>query len=678
MCFRTRISPVGNMPATGDGPCDMCGDAVLETPSSYKCMHGHVFQVCGGCVEAFIVKCDDVGERIRDAYHNLQEKANQGCTKGVVRRRMKEAPLSNRKLTPAAKDQLKALEESETGQLLCPTEDGKFRADLQALVPVCGSILRVTGGEGGSKASKKSQDAPVKPELAKPRDAVDNQANQATQASATLVDDCDLVPLRPAGDDDESPVVSKGKKCKANKNKPPNVLLLAANDPEMAAVVFGTPQRSASAWSDTSSSAPTASPAAAGQMAASSFLRRVAADEMDSKVQQVQDIVQCSRARAQELFDKAGGRVDGACELFYDAGAQPARPAQPAPPAQAPQLTRPAPAAEALFASLLAPPEPAATARAAARLRTPPAAAPPARPGTPPPMPEHGGPPARPPPPPLPAGWREVWNEEEQDYYFWHVKTSEVRWDVPEEDKVLSSPPLSAPPAPRAQDPSADVVARLVEITGCDDAMARRVLSLHGGDFEAAVRACVESGYGGVKQVLSRDSPTVGGPPNARASSELEPAVQAARSELRIQPGEYMCTRHWKASGEISSCLKLVHGERLQISWAELDPAGWAYGAPVSEPEKWGYIPQAILMPAPPALKRVASGQCFRILVLFEAPTDIGGYVSLRPGDEVVVEAAVEEPCVWAYVSVVGTPTKAQGWAPLAVLDVNSRPQPAG
>merc|ERR1719296_340645 len=40
-------------------------------------------------------------------------------------------------------------------------------------------------------------------------------------------------------------------------------------------------------------------------------------------------------------------------------------------------------------------------------------------------------PPMQPPPPCLPAGWKAVWNEEQNSFYYWHVPTNKVQWDLP-------------------------------------------------------------------------------------------------------------------------------------------------------------------------------------------------------------------------------------------------------
>merc|ERR1712048_133748 len=40
-------------------------------------------------------------------------------------------------------------------------------------------------------------------------------------------------------------------------------------------------------------------------------------------------------------------------------------------------------------------------------------------------------PPSQPPPPCLPTGWKAVWNEEQSAFYYWHVPTSHVTWEIP-------------------------------------------------------------------------------------------------------------------------------------------------------------------------------------------------------------------------------------------------------
>lgn len=612
---------------------------------------------------------------------------------------MHEAPTL-RKLPLVAREQIRSLEEAEKrGAFLCPTED---QEDRTALAPFCAFVLKATHGgfesavgiaEGDENGDGGDCPTPVPP-------------TAASSLTQPLHHDEDLVLLKRGGDEDDGDdadaagkagATTKKKTNKARKEKIVIPIQLAQPEADRPSPPPGPSSRPPSAPAPSQAHAPSwpgagaaagvgggvgggiaaawgaaaqqqrlaASAAAASKppslgsgpapevhgtaaTAAASFMNRLAqgrggvaaslstnvASEGNSlpartsieserreagAVRQLVGLCQCSEAKAAQLLESARGSVEAACDAFFQQSAQPT--------------------AASIVAGRGAKPlgganGPSGGNNANHGSREPPAST-------------H-----------MPEGWQAVWSEEEKDFYYWHVPSNKVQWEVPGGAKSASH---GAPPAPAkkvAADNSSDLLQQLMNITDCSHEEAKRLLKENAGNLEAAIRAhAAQAG-------------------EAASSGSRKVAKPAKPVPEAIPLGEYVCTQHWQeASAQQDSCLKLLHGERVRVQWTDNNPGGWALAILVHEPEKRGYCPQAVLALAPPAVKSLPKGSRRVCSEKFEAPKDTLGYLSLAIGDEVVIEHAVEEPCVWAYVSRLrnrrGPGSTDAGWVPVSVLDAH-------
>jgi len=97
--------------------------------------------------------------------------------------------------------------------------------------------------------------------------------------------------------------------------------------------------------------------------------------------------------------------------------------------------------------------------------------------------------------------------------------------------------------------------------------------------------------------------------------------------------------------------------------------SGWGIGKVVAEPSELqpraGQFPRSALSKNPaPEPTQFAHGAHARVVEEFKAPA--GGYISTRPGDELIIKHQVY-PFVWAWVEDLADPNH-RGWAPEAIL----------
>ena len=175
-----------------------------------------------------------------------------------------------------------------------------------------------------------------------------------------------------------------------------------------------------------------------------------------------------------------------------------------------------------------------------------------------------------------------------------------------------------------------------------------------------------------------------------QARAEADAAARAAEKERQMKDslGQRVCTRNWQPLPQPDiqdRCLRLFHGECVEVTWTDDQDEGWAHGYALDDRSKEGYFPQMILAPLKRRPRQHSVGERCTPNQPFQPPPDIGGYLVVEPGDPLKVLHPLEPPFVWAYVGRLGkdevTTVKA-GWVPECILrdpsEVGYGPQPAG
>lgn len=239
-----------------------------------------------------------------------------------------------------------------------------------------------------------------------------------------------------------------------------------------------------------------------------------------------------------------------------------------------------------------------------------------------------------PPPPSLPAGWRAVWSKEQEAYYYWHVGTAHTTWEFPE---------AAIPETPEVQSQISDAL--VVEI--CEAATADAGCNVHG-----AREPCSEEAHF-----------------TARVTQTAREAI-TTRTAQSVR--HFLCMQHWRPRADLQACVRLFHGERVEVTWMDGQEGGWAFGNYLEDPSKEGYFPQFILQPSKrtPCPRHV--GEICHVTEHFLAPEEVAGYVSVEQGDVVRVLHPSQDPYVWAYVERTGALPE-RGWVPECVLAATNR-----
>lgn len=241
-------------------------------------------------------------------------------------------------------------------------------------------------------------------------------------------------------------------------------------------------------------------------------------------------------------------------------------------------------------------------------------------------------PPAQLPPPPLPPAWQAIWSEEQGAYYFWHLSTNTTSWDVPpgeEGHAALEKSPPSRPAATPQQSPPP--------------------LEAAPGPEAASVNA---------EASLVRDA----SPPSSAAliSVEAAPASEVGHA--------FVCNQHWRPQPGLESCLRLVHGDRVLVTWTSGQAGGWVYGHLVDDPARAGYLPREVLKEARADARAYTMGALLFVCRSFQGPPEVGGYLAVGPGDVLRLVAPMEPPYIWAYVERAGGIRADVGWVPETIL----------
>eukprot|EP00746_Dinoflagellata_sp_MGD_P151287 gnl/MRDRNA2_/MRDRNA2_82922_c0_seq1.p1 gnl/MRDRNA2_/MRDRNA2_82922_c0~~gnl/MRDRNA2_/MRDRNA2_82922_c0_seq1.p1 ORF type:complete len:759 (+),score=196.34 gnl/MRDRNA2_/MRDRNA2_82922_c0_seq1:124-2400(+) len=134
---------------------------------------------------------------------------------------------------------------------------------------------------------------------------------------------------------------------------------------------------------------------------------------------------------------------------------------------------------------------------------------------------------------------------------------------------------------------------------------------------------------------------------------------------------QMLCVQHWEPLPEIAGALTLMHGDRLQVTWNDdcEDRLGWAYGSVVGEPDRTGYFPRKCLVVPRRSACNFVVGKTYVVSEHFEAPSGQGGYLSVAPGDIIIVLYQDPASNLWVYAKRGGSSEKG-GWLPEAVITV--------
>lgn len=587
----------------------------------------------------FEKKCMKVSDNLIRVQHKLN---NDGHT-SVLRR-----------LPPSEREKLKQHAEAESmGMFICPEE---VKA-CDRSVPYCSHLMRDVGGYG--KGSLLRPDAVAADDEPPPPPARGSTGGRVVE----LVDDDMLLEIKRSDDDlDElllqgaggDPASSKAKKKNKSSKKGQTLILdwktsnapTSAEDSDLApsaSKVQPTTTRNPGgigaaqqAWSAVASRNPAVNGTDASPTAA--VLKQPVATrrpaDFEAKVRTLVSMAGCSEARATQLLEQNDWHLNRAADAFF---ASEAAGADSDGPRWGPSRT----SSQGKEEMQQARPQPPA--------------------------------PSQPPPPPLPHGWLAVWNEEHRSYYYWHQPTNHTTWDAPQvqDDDELQ-------PAPNgSQGPSQEtLISRLQEITTLSESAARALLESHAWDVDAAAhehrRAQEEERKRkAAEEAARRQAEEAAAVAAAAAAAAAKAAAEKAALEEAAEVcriGLNVCYRHWRLClPGLESCIRLIQGEQVEVTWLD-EATGWAYGHTLHDPSRRGYFPQEVVRQCLRPTRAYVVGEACQAIQRFEAPPDIGGYLSLEVGDVLTVLHPVVEPAVWAYVERGRGATADRGWAPATAL----------
>jgi len=316
-------------------------------------------------------------------------------------------------------------------------------------------------------------------------------------------------------------------------------------------------------------------------------------------------------------------------------------------------------------------------------------------------------PPGNPPPPQVPEGWQAVWCDVQKEYYFWHIPTNETTWDPPEvsesevtsepeESKKVETPPPEEPlpqpqveqqqqqqpqqqtkpgkkfvpsepspgPSPKsngAVQPEANEP-RLDPAAAAQQEFLRRLELSSATSFTTTVPESTVGGW------LEQPALTIT-PEDASPTGQAE-SISGATT-IGMPEGQYCCCRHWRPRDDLPECLRLIQGERMEVSWSEPSEDGWAYGFALEDSAHPGYFPQAVLRaPMRQPVPRIV-GEHISVANTFAEPEHISGYLPVTAGEIVRVLHPTQDPHVWVFVErVVPGPhgRREAGWIPEDLL----------
>eukprot|EP00928_Gymnodinium_smaydae_P017218 TRINITY_DN16582_c0_g1_i1.p1 TRINITY_DN16582_c0_g1~~TRINITY_DN16582_c0_g1_i1.p1 ORF type:complete len:672 (+),score=170.15 TRINITY_DN16582_c0_g1_i1:82-2097(+) len=638
----------------------------------WQCRKGHVFACCkADCTRVFDKSC----KKVADTCRKLQQKLNNDGQATFLRR-----------VQPAEREKMKQyLEAEKSGAMICPKDCNI------GTVPHC--LYTLSYSKKPPAVDAKDAEAPLPPQRgsATPKSAPSAPPPSMSPVAAEILDDESLVLINKPSDasagDGEVKNTGKSKKAqKAEKNKKGQKLLLDFKTPgaaESAAPAPAARLGGGGAWGTAPTAAAVVSPVAKGALrtgfgAGPSLISEA---ERTSRVETLVATTGCSALQAETLLERQGWNLNSAAELYYRENQESPR-EDPQPrwglrvdrPAARSDVTEPSPAVAASRARPQAQQQrgaaATATAASSAASSAPAAAASTAVASTvvqPEATPLERMPPPRPPPPPLPVDWQAVWNEEENAYYFWHKPTNYTTWDAPQVNIEPEASRLRS-----RQEEERELVEALQQRLSLQADASRALLTQSDWDLEAAIAARLRQLEAERLEEHRRAEDLRRRQEEEREAHERA-AATAAFAASRAKLGPRIVVRHWQPRADVAhTCLRLMQGERVEVTWAAESAEGWAYGRAASSPGKDGYFPQAVLAPIDWQPRQRQLGEKLRVRETFIAPEEVAGYLSVTRGDIVRVLHPLDEPFVWAYVGRLckdTDQTPENGWVPESVLE---------
>jgi len=236
-----------------------------------------------------------------------------------------------------------------------------------------------------------------------------------------------------------------------------------------------------------------------------------------------------------------------------------------------------------------------------------------------------------------------------------------------------------------------NLVVEAAHITGVPASQCRCRLVAEGWDLENAVKMLVAEQEQNRRrlelsnQVDARAEEADSAPRSAIASqASANPPANSSNgdgcggsSQDQAMCLERICTRHWRPLANVPNTIRLLHGERVQVTWVQGEADGWAWGRCLEDSSREGYFPWDVVAALTHKPRYRPVGEVCAVSDIFEAPQEIGGYLSICPGDMVQVMHPLEEPFVWAYVKRIPQPrgthrhddgAASVGWIPECVL----------
>lgn len=616
-------------------------EALDECFSVYRCRRDHVFVCCKvECQRVLEKKCGKVSDYLCKIQHKLN---NDGHTSAL------------RRLPPCEREKLKEHTEAEANSyMICPEE---VKACERSVPHCCYVMNRVGGFAKGDKGEVKRH----VPQSASPE-------KFAEPENPGLIDDAFLMEIK-LEEDEICDVGLQGalggkvkKQKKGGKDKKSNVLLIdfkqAADDSSDAWFKANAHPPPLAKQFQSGSCFQSRSPTGFGAAQAWSAVARLSDTHATDNGQLQQDHHQphppddaqrverlmattdCSESHAVDLLKSHSWNLEKAADVYFQEESagdcprwgprsqgqqqQSVSHVQPAPAREAERLTRPA--------HQRGQEEQAVPERQTVQA------------------------PSQPPPPRLPLEWQAIWSEEQQAYYYWHTPTNHTTWEAPVV-KVESA----------EEEPSAPAGGGVPRLTS------------RGSLVECGVEGTGphQGGYRPRWRSLGRAP----GSDDSRRPDEGPPLHRDFVKRI-LDKGHYICTRHWRPKPGLEACMRLWHGERVSVTWVDGQARGWAYGFVIDCPSTEGYFPQEVLEEVKHVPRYHGVGDQCGVAEIFEPPAEVGGYLSVAPGDVLKVLYPCDVPHVWAFVervvAPVWSPHPEMGWVPESILVDLVDSDPAG
>lgn len=622
------------MPAA-DCVCVICKKQCPEDDNEcymvFRCRRDHVFRCCKvECLRAFEKRCQKVMDSIDKMQHNLN---NDGHTSAL------------RRLPPGEREKVKQFKEaSDKGEFVCPY-------DVKACdrsVPVCAQLMSLFGM---GKAEAAAMELPAPP----PHTRSSGQAVAPKVAASTeLLDFGSMEVIKKEEPSDAAQKKEKNVPKKKESGQKKGVqkmdLRTLITTAEVVEEVLPAPKPVAAVQPSRSTSGPSPSHQAWGTVPTrqadlgAAFPRPSPGlptpvgrpPNAREKIDELVSIVGCSVQQAELLLEQNDWHTNLAANAYFGREEElpkwgPSRHGHHREPAAALQQE----AAEPSRARSNSKESEAEVAQAQ----------PPSEPN-------------RTPKPVVPEGWQAVWHEESHQYYFWHHATNHTTWEIP------PGPEGAQADSSAVLDEAALVAEVRANYVDLDEVQARHLLMANDWSLEMALashqRACQVE-----KERLRREEAE-----RARLAAEAEARRQA--EERRLRPGLYTCHGHWKPThmAEMQSCLSaLLQGDQVCVEWSEGEVDGWAFGYSLENKGIQGYFPRQLVSTCKRQPQKRREGQRSVAAAPFKSPPGWGGFLSLEPGDELLVLHDTPDPHAWVFVARLDTAEVAEGWVPESALE---------